>query len=99
MFGPKEIAAAKSIRLNRRVKTKSIYTYTKGDIPSDETGERIRVDGDKYPIKCDIGIYKDKIRIHTLGKNLSAIFIKSQDVADTLRSIFEIAFENLKEKK
>lgn len=99
VFGSQEVLKAKSTRISRKILTKSIYNYSKGEIPSDETGERIRIDENKYPIKCDIAIYKDKVRIHTLGKNLSAIFIKSQDVADSLKTLFEIAFESLKEKK
>lgn len=99
VFGPQDTNNARKTRIGQKIITKSIYNYSKGEIPSDETGERIRIDEKKYPIKCDIGIYKDKVRIHTLGKNLSAIFIKNQDVADSLKILFEIAFESLKGKK
>lgn len=88
----------KKIRLGRNVKTRVLYTYNKGEIPFDLTGERIKIDGQKYPITCDITIYEDRVRINTLGKSLSSIFIKSKDVADTLRSIFSLAFDQLKNK-
>lgn len=99
-FSQKEITQSKEFRLQRGVATKSLYTYSKGELPyKSDNGERIKIDADKYPIKCDIGIYKDKIRIHTLGKNLSAIFIKDQDVADTFKSLFEMAFEAKKKER
>lgn len=96
LFPESERQKFRQIRLDKKVKSKVIYTYEKGEIPSDEMGERIKIDGSKYPISCDIGIYKDKVRISVLGKGVSSIFIRSKDVADTLRSIFNIAFDKLK---
>ena len=86
-------------RLDKKVKSKVLYTYEKGDVPSDSMGDRIKIDGIKYPIYCDVAIYKDKVRISVLGKGISSIFIRSKDVADTLRSIFNLAFDKLKENK
>lgn len=98
-FSKTETTKAKEFRLKKGVQVKSIYTYAKGELSAGESSERIRIDANKYPIKCEIGIYKDRVRIHNFGKNLSSIFIKSQDVADTLKILFELAFEPLKEKK
>ena len=80
-------------------KSKVLYTSEKSDRPSDDTGDRIKIDGSKYPVNCDISIYKDRVRINILGKKLSGIFIRSQDLADTLRSLFNLAFDKLKENK
>jgi sugar-specific transcriptional regulator TrmB len=96
LFPESERQKFRQIRLEKKVKSKVIYTYKKGDVPSDEMGERIKIDESKYPISCDIGIYKDKVRISVLGKGVSSIFIRSKDVADTLRSIFNLAFDKLK---
>lgn len=83
-------------RLDKKVKSKVLYTYEKGDIPSDAMGDRVKIDGSKYPISCDVAIYKDKVRISVLNKGISSIFIRSKDVADTLRSIFNLAFDQIK---
>lgn len=99
VFTESENKKYKSKRLDRKIKSKVIYTYEKGEIPSDEMGDRLRVDHEKYPIKCDIAIYKDKIRINTLSKTLSGIFIRSQDLADTLRSLFNLAHDNIKKSR
>ena len=61
--------------------------------------ERVKLDGDKYPISCDISVSEDRIRIAILGKKLSGIFIKSQDVANTLRSIFNALYDQLKKEE
>lgn len=88
----------KKRRLARNIKSKVIYTYQQGDLISDEMGDRLKIDHEKYPIKCDIAIYKDRIRINTLSKSLSSIFIRSQDLADTLRSIFNLAHDYIKKE-
>jgi sugar-specific transcriptional regulator TrmB len=96
LFTTEERGKYKKIRLGKEVRTKVLYTYSKGEITNDSTGERIKIDEQKYPITCDISIYEDRVRINTLGKSLSGIFIKSKDVAETLRSIFSVAFDQLK---
>jgi sugar-specific transcriptional regulator TrmB len=88
----------KKRRMNRQIRSKVIYTYKKGDLISDEMGDRVKIDHEKYPIKCDISIYKDRVRINTLSKSLSSIYIRSQDLADTLRSIFNLAHDYIKKE-
>lgn len=89
----------RSVRLQKKVKTKVLYTSTGPNRPSDDTGERIKIDEKRYPISCDISIYKDRVRIGILGKKLSGIFIKSQDLADSLRSLFDFAIDSFKKEK
>jgi len=96
VFTKEDRAKYKGVRLKKGVKTKVFYNSINKDFPSDDTGERIKLDHNKYPITCDISIYKDRVRIGILGKKLSGIFIKSQDLADTLRSLFNLAFDEIK---
>lgn len=98
IFTEEERKQAKGKRLKSKIHANAIYTSKLGDIADQEKemSTRIRVDGEKYPISCDIGIYKDYVRIHTLGSKLSAVYIKSEDIAETLRSLFKITFDNLK---
>lgn len=86
----------RKVRLGKKIRSRSIYTWKNGERSSDEMSERVKIDGGKYPLSCDISIYQDRIRINILGKKLSGIFIQSQDLADTLRSLFNLAFDNLK---
>jgi len=98
IFTENERKKYRELRQTKKINNKVIYTYNKGELASDETSERMRVDPDEYPILCDIGIYGDEVRISVVRKALSAIFIKSPDVADTLKTIFRLAFENLSRK-
>lgn len=99
IFTGNEMDRYRKLRLEKKARSKVLYTYTKGDKPSDATGDRIKIDTKKYPISCDIAIYKDCITINILGKKLSGIFIRSKDLADTLWSVFSIAFDALREKE
>lgn len=90
VFKRDETIKFKTKRIDQKIKGVSIYTYKNGEIPSDETSTRLKIDGNKYPINCDISIYKDKIRIATLKKNLSGIYIQSADLAETLKSLVRL---------
>ncbi len=96
LFTEEERNKYKNVRLIKDIKSKVLYTYTKGEISSSSTGERIRMDEKKYPITCDISIYEDRVRINTLSESLAGIFIKSKDVAETLRSLINFAFDQAK---
>src|SRR3989344_5969894 len=98
IFKDQETDKYKKNRTGLGIKAKVLYNSTKGDKASDELSERIKVDEKKYPFMADITIYRDKIRISILGKELSGIYIRSKDLADTLRSLFNLAFDNLKNK-
>ncbi len=89
----------KKNRVDRKIKAKTLYNWSGGTRESDEFSERVKVDEKKYPFFSDISIYKDKIRISILNKDLSGIYIKSKDLADTLKSLFNLAFDNLKNKQ
>ena len=95
IFKKEETTKLKAKRTSKKIQGLSIYTYKNGTIPSDETSTRIKIDGDKYPIDCDISIYKDKVRIATLKKNLSGIYIQSADLAETLKSLVRLIHDIL----
>jgi sugar-specific transcriptional regulator TrmB len=96
VFAQGETDKYRKRRLSKGIRSKVLYNYSKGERPSDAMGERVRVDEKKYPFACDISIYKDKVRISILGKPLSGIYVKSQDFADTLRSLFNLGFDQIK---
>jgi len=95
IFKKEETTNFKSLRINKKIRALSIYTYKNGSVPSDETSTRVKIDGEKYPINCDITIYRDKIKITTLNKNLSGIYIQSADLAETLKSIIRLVHDVL----
>lgn len=96
VFTARELEAAQKIRPKKQVGGKSLYISTHTDLPSNELTERRKIDPTKYPLFCDISMYEDRIQIVTLGKSVSTIYIKSKDVAETLKSLFRLAFDNSK---
>jgi sugar-specific transcriptional regulator TrmB len=99
MVSSSELKKARSQRTSKNIKSKAIYTYSKGEREETEGSERVKIDGDKYPISCDISVFNDIVRVHTLGKSLSSMVIKSKDFADTMKSLLKIIFENQKNLK
>jgi sugar-specific transcriptional regulator TrmB len=98
LFTKKELQIARNVRINSKIRSKSIYTYEKGEYSPDTTGDRIRIDSKDYPVKADISVYGDTIHIHSLGEHLGSIYIKSKDVADTFRTLFKLAFKQVNKK-
>jgi len=87
IFSKEERERYRKIRVDNNIRSKSVYTYKDGDYPSDKTGDRLKIDADKYPITCDISVFEDKIIIGILGERVSGIFIRSKDLANTLKSM------------
>ncbi|MBP9765642.1 MAG: hypothetical protein KBD12_00180 [Candidatus Pacebacteria bacterium] len=100
LFSKKELEPSKKNRTKKNIKGQVIYT-SKNIRESDLLSERVRVGyiGEDDPIKCDVMIYKDKVRFITLGNSLSAIYIRNKDVADTLKFLFEEVYKKYKIKK
>ncbi|HCM82319.1 MAG: Transcriptional regulator, TrmB [Candidatus Azambacteria bacterium GW2011_GWA2_42_9] len=84
------------IRLQKNIHSKSIYTYKSGSLENVDNADRIKIDADKYPVTCDIAIYKDKVRITTLGDKIVSISIRSKDIADTFVSLFKLVHDKSK---
>lgn len=100
LFSEQEMKKSSAQRTRRQIKSQALYTYSKGERSNSESSTRFKIDGEKYPIKCDVSIFKDVVRINTLSKSLSSLVIKSQDIADTLRSLFKAVFDShIKDKK
>lgn len=92
-FTSKELEPVRNERIKRDIKINSIYTYSKGEYSPEKTKNRIRLNPKKYPIKAEIGVFGNNIRIHIFGKNPGTIFIRSEDAAQTLKTLFKIGFK------
>lgn len=86
-----------------RVKAK---IYLRGIAPKDEHGARVAaanphsyreirlVPSDRFPFHNEINIYDDKVAIVSFGKDeVLGMIIQSQEIADTQRAIFTMAWE------
>lgn len=94
-YTPKELARVKEIRPKKKIAGKSIYNAST-PIPSNELSERKQVDNKEFPITADISIHEDRVHIVTLGEQVTTMLIQSKDVANTLKTLFKLAFRSLK---
>jgi|SRR3989344_3228302 len=94
VFTEKEAQSMREKRTSKGIKSKVVYVSSGEERPSDETGDRIKIDGNKYPVKSDLTIYGDKVKIAILGKRLSSISIKSPELAETIKSLIKYIFDH-----
>ncbi|OGF25622.1 hypothetical protein A2303_01015 [Candidatus Falkowbacteria bacterium RIFOXYB2_FULL_47_14] len=92
-FTPEESSRWRKKRLQKNITTKVIYTMKKGKLSEVEKSRDRKVPLEKYPIKSDIAIYGDKVRIASLGGRLMGIVIEDREIADTFRAILDLAWE------
>jgi len=88
----------RKIRLDKKVKSKVICTSSQ-PVVSTTDGDRLRIDSKKFPISNDISIYGDHVIINSLGKRLSAVLIKDKEIANTLKTLFDLAWESANQHK
>lgn len=86
----------RNTRLIRNIKSKALYTFKGGVLASTKDGDRVKISEKDFPITCDLEIYKDNIIITSLGNKLSSVFIKDKEIANTFKSIFDLAWEAAK---
>ena len=93
-YTEKELAKVKEIRPKKQILGKSIYNAT-SPIPSNELTERKMVDNKEFPITADISVHEDRVHIVTLGEQTTTILIQSRDFANTLKTLFKLAFRSI----
>lgn len=87
---------AKKINVSERV----IYTSRKGAILPHKKGhiETCFIPIEKFPFHTEITIYADKVALVSFGRKLTGVVLESEDVANTLRSMFDLLWKALKKE-
>ena len=96
VFSQQEIQKAKEKRVEKALKTKVIYTSDSKTLENTPLSSRIKVPLDKFPIKSDIAVYDNKVRIASFGKRLLGIIIEDKEIAESMRAILDLASEGAK---
>jgi HTH-type transcriptional regulator, sugar sensing transcriptional regulator len=92
-FSADEIIALRDVGGGAQSKTvRSIYTAKKGRIPDEKGKVRRRISEKKYPLSSDIAVFGDVVRIASFEKGVSGILIQDRGIANTLRTLFELAW-------
>ncbi len=99
---PEELSTISKNRTENKIQVKTIYTWTKRALPTDENSERAQLSPEEFPITCDIAMYEDKLRIASLKDRFVGIVIEDKEIAKSFRAIFDLAWkwaQSQKEKK
>ena len=79
------------LRHKKGLEAEVIYNLPGRKIKNLTNTEAIKVGQNKFPISIDLEIYGDSVFISTLEEPLSAILIKNQSVANSLKTMFKLA--------
>ena len=84
-------------RVRRGIHSKLIYTSSRGKILKKQDDELLRearyIPADKFPFTCDVAVYGNRVAISALRKNPIGVIIESEEIADSLKTIFNLAWE------
>lgn len=92
-FTGDELERYKKVRLSTGLRTRAIYSASRV-LPSDEMSNRRRLP-EGVRIDAEIAVYRNRVRIITLGERVSSLLIEHPDIADTVRSVIDSYFSLL----
>lgn len=80
----------------KRIKVRTIYTSKQeaSALVPNPYAERKFVPYEKFPFSADITIYGNKVAIGTFRGKLMGAIIESKEIAETLRLVFNLAWES-----
>jgi len=79
-------------RLNKNVKSRAIYNKESGELDGPKNGTQIKVSAKDFPIEAEIAIFGSKIRMATIKNKLSGVIIENDEIARTLKTLFDLAW-------
>ena len=73
-----------------------IYSTEEGIMQTNPEFEQkaVRIDAKEFPLSCDISVFEDEVRFHMLGDTVYGILIKNPELAETLKSLIQLAIKN-----
>lgn len=87
-------------RVKRGIKSKLIYTTSRGAFLKDSDIEMLResryVPPEKFPFSCDVAIYGNTVALSVLRERPFAIVIENKEAANSVRALFYLAWEEAK---
>ncbi len=96
IFAAKDLVEIDRKRVANNIRFRAIYSGSTKVLESEsKLQELIKVDQERFPILCDIGIFNDEVRFHTVitnGQSPSGIVIKNKEISTTLKSIIDYVF-------
>ena len=93
VFSEEERKNAYERRVNKNINTKLLYTSEKRMEATPKLTIRRFIPKDKFPMSSSIIIYDNKVGIVSLKGKLIGVIIENKEISNTLRSIFNIAWD------
>lgn len=96
---PEHLNAYTTKRVQKRIRSRSIYTSQRGPILDRQDAKLLRqakfVKPNQMPFSADITIYDNKVAIAALKGKISGTIIENSAVADSFRGFFELVWNLL----
>ncbi len=87
-------------RVRRGIRSKLIYTTARGPFLKDSDKQMLResryVPPEKFPFSCDIAIYGSNVAASVLREKPFGVVIESNEIANSIRALFYLAWEEAK---
>lgn len=94
VFTLEEQSAYRKRRVAKKITGRGIYTRKEGPLKEGIEMADIRwVPADTFSFSSDIVIYGSKVAMTSLKGKLMGVIIESKEIAETMRGIFELAWE------
>ncbi|TAN58274.1 hypothetical protein EPN15_01530 [Patescibacteria group bacterium] len=97
LFLEEELTEVREMRKRKQVKLRGIYVRKEGklkEVPLRDLSELRFIPYHKFPIDSDILFYEDKVAMFSFKGKLVGAIIENKAISDTLRSIFNLAWES-----
>ena len=98
IFSESEQEEMRKKRLNKGVPVRSIMNdeMNKSGANKVSQAEDLTVSAKKFPITSDIAFFGNKVRIATQKGDLVGLIIENKEIANTLKTLFDLAWEHAK---
>ena len=96
VFTEDDLKKIREVRKNKQIRTRAIYVRKEGRIPKVSLlglSELRIISQKQFLIHSDILLYDNKVAMISLKGKLVGVIIENQAMVDTLRSIFNLAWE------
>ena len=87
-------------RVQKKIKTRSIYTSIKGPVFKREDKKLLRqtkfIKPEKFPFTSDVTIFDNKVAITSLKGKITGTIIEHKEIANSFRVLFELLWDLIK---
>ena len=98
IFSEEERKKANQRRVSKKIKFKLLYTREDGKFEKNPELTIARfIPKDKFPLSSSFILYDNKVGIVSLRGKLVGVIIENKEIANTLKSIFDLAWEGAKQ--